>query len=115
MKAIHETVTLPQESKSIIDYYGLVLYFDTTITTPLTVFAAVLDRRSACKIVFKKGLYKGLDFFDTETETGLTNDEKSQFKQLVENNLDDLVRGWVDYFVFNREPNVDIVTKSLNA
>ena len=115
MKAIQETVSLPQESKSIIDYYGLVVYFDTTISTPIIVFAAVLDRRSACKIEFKQGLYKGLELFDTETETGLTNQEKEQFKQLVENNLDDLIRGWIDFFVFNREPNVDIVTYSLTV
>ena len=91
----------------------MVLYFDPSNTTPLTIYAAVLDRRSCCQILFKAGLFKGLNFFNTETELGLTLHEKEQFQQLIENNLDDIVRGWIDFFVFNREPNINIVTKSL--
>ena len=113
MKSTQTQVRLPQESKSTIEYYGLVLYFDPLATSPLTVFAAVLDRRSACRISFKNGLFKGLEFFETETELGLTAEENHQFKLLIENNLDDIIRGWIDFFVFNREPNIDIVTKNL--
>ncbi len=113
MKTAQLAISLPKESKSIIDYFGLVLFFDPSVNTPLTVYAAVLDRRSGCKIVFQSGLFKGLQFFNTESELGLTTEEKDQFQQLIENNLDDIVRGWIDFFVFNREPNIDIVTKSL--
>ncbi len=68
---------------------------------------------SMAKIVFKNGLFERVDIFPVENKPGLDELDNNRVKLLIVNNLDDIIKRWIDHFIYNKPIIEEIITKRI--
>lgn len=92
---------------ALYDYYGLEVFFKKDISLPISVYARRDNKESCIRIEFKDGLVKSVAM-DPEINA-LDADDAETFMLLTEKNISEIVKSWLDAFIYNKEVSSEII------
>lgn len=87
----------------LYEYYGLIILFYSLEHEPIHVHGKYQDRESKAEIIFENGKFKEVIIKEVTGKKPLDAQNLKKFKKIVELYRDDIVRKWVDFFVYNKE------------
>ena len=97
----------------IYDYYGLEVYFINKAELPIIVYARRYDAESAMSITFKNGLVDDIHFIPVEKE--LDPDDRELFHLLVEKNIPDIIKAWLDVFLYKKPVELEVIKSNIRT
>lgn len=98
---------------ALFNYYDLKIYFKNTDFRPLHLYAQRGNRVSIGAVVFEKGLFKRIFILTEEGVEPLDEIDLNRLKLLIINNLDEVVKRWTNYYVFNKTIAEEIITQRI--
>lgn len=97
----------------LYEYFGLIILFYSNEHEPIHVHCKFQDKESKAEIIFENGKFLEVRISDVAGKKPLDTQNLKLFKRLVEVYRDDIVRKWVDFFVFNKEIKAEKITKKI--
>jgi hypothetical protein len=97
----------------LYEYYGLIILFYSLEHEPIHVHGKYQDRESKAEIIFENGKFKEVVIKEVPGKKPLDAQNMKKFKKIVEVYRDDIVRKWVDFFVYNKEIASEKIIKKL--
>lgn len=97
----------------LYEYFGLIILFYSLEHEPIHVHGKFQDRESKAEIVFKDGKFIKILITEVEGKKPLDVNHMKKFVKLVEIYRDDIVRKWIDFFIYNIEITPEKITKKL--
>lgn len=95
------------------EYFGLIILFYSNEHEPIHVHGKYQGKESKAEISFENGKFIGIIIKDVPGKEPLDAANLKKFIKIVELYRDDIVRKWIDFFVYNIEINVEKITKKL--
>lgn len=96
----------------IFDYYGLEVYFKSTPELPIKIYARRDQSESAMSITFKNGLVDDIHFLNVEKE--LDHEDREIFRLILEKNISEIIKAWLDIFLYNKPVEPEIIKSKIN-
>ena len=102
--------------KHLFDYLGLQIYLSVSDDKPLTFYgrSETDNRISKAVIHLKDGIYKGIEIKEVADFEELDEKEKRQLMQLIDANLSDIIKYWIDFYVYKKEVPFERILKPIN-
>lgn len=97
----------------LYEYFGLVFLFYSNEHEPIHVHGRFQDCESKAEIIFENGKFKEIIITEVLGKKPLNNKNIKRFKKIVELYRDDIVRKWIDFFVYNIEVSPEKITKKI--
>ena len=97
----------------LYEYFGLVILFYSNEHEPIHVHCKYQGKESKAEIIFDNGKFVEVRISDVMGKEPLDIQNVKKFKKLVEFYRDDIVRKWVDFFVYNKTIVSEIITKKI--
>ena len=97
----------------LYDYFGLVILFYSLEHEPIHVHCKFQGKESKAELIFENGKFVEVRISSVYGKDPLDNNNLKKFKKLVEVYRDDIVRKWVDFFVYNKVIESERITKKL--
>lgn len=97
----------------IYDYYGLEVYFKDKAELPIVVHARRNDTESAMSVTFKNGLVDDILFIPVEKE--LDPEDRELFHLLVEKNISEIIKAWLDVFLYKKPVELEIIKSNIRT
>jgi hypothetical protein len=97
----------------LYDYFGLVFLFYSHEHEPIHIHGKYQGKESKAEIIFENGKYKEILIKDVKGKEPLDIRSLKKFRKVIELYRDDIVRKWIDYFVYNIEFAPEKITKKL--
>lgn len=98
---------------TLYEYFGLIILFYSNEHEPIHVHGKYQGRESKALIIFKNGKFEKIEIVGVRGKKPLLKKEMQRFNIIVETYRDDIVRKWIDFFVYNREVKPERITKKL--
>ena len=95
----------------LYEYFGLIFLFYSQEHEPIHVHGKFQDKESKAEIIFENGKFKEIIIKNVQGKNPLDTQNLKKFKKIVELYRDDIVRKWIDYFVYNIEISPEKITK----
>ena len=95
----------------LYEYLGLVILFYSHET--IHVHCKYQDKESKAEIIFENGKFIKIKMSSVKGKEPLDTQNLKKFKRLVETYRDDIVRKWIDFFVFNKVIETVKITKRI--
>ncbi len=70
-------------------------------------------KKSKAEIIFENGKFKEIVIKEVQGKMPLDVQNLKKFKKIVELYRDDIVRKWIDFFVYNIEISPEKITKKI--
>jgi len=87
----------------LYEYFGLIFLFYSQEHQPIHVHGKYQEKESKAEIIFEDGKFKEILIKDVAGKDPLDTQTLKKFKKIVELYRDDIVRKWIDFFVYNIE------------
>jgi len=97
----------------LYEYLGLIILFYSNEHEPIHVHCKFQGKESKANILFENGKFIRVEISNVQGKEPLDAVNLKKFKKFVEIYRDDIVRKWVDFFVFNKEIKPEKITKKL--
>lgn len=97
----------------LYEYFGLIILFYSHEHEPIHVHCKYQGKESKAEIIFKEGKFIGIKISNVKGKESLDLQNEKKFKRLVEVYRDDIVRKWVDFFVYNKIIVSEKITKKI--
>jgi hypothetical protein len=97
----------------LYEYFGLMILFYSNEHELIHVHCKYQGKESKADIIFENGKFIEVRISDVKGKDPLETKEMKQFRKLVEIYRDDIVRKWIDFFVYNKEVVSEKITKKL--
>ena len=97
----------------LYEYFGLIILFYSLEHEPIHVHGKFQDRESKAEIIFENGKFVKITISEVEGKKPLDVNHLKKFVKLVETYRDDIVRKWIDFFIYNIEITPEKITKKL--
>ena len=97
----------------LYEYFGLIILFYSNEHEPIHVHGKYQGKESKAEIIFEDGKFIEVRIVDVNGKEPLDSQNLKKFRKLVETYRDDIVRKWVDFFVYNRSISSEKITKKL--
>jgi len=97
----------------LYDYFGLVFLFYSHEHEPIHIHGKYQGKESKAEIIFENGKYRKILIKDVKGKEPLDIQSLKKFRKVIELYRDDIVRKWIDYFVYNIEFAPEKITKKL--
>jgi hypothetical protein len=97
----------------LFEYFGLVVRFYSNEHEPIHVHGVYRDRESRADIVIRDGRVVEIRFMTVKGRKPLGASQDRDFRKLVAHFEDDIVRKWVDFFVFHKHVDPEIIARRL--
>ena len=97
----------------LYEYFGLIILFYSNEHEPIHVHGKYQGKESKAEITFEDGKFIEVRIIDVNGKEPLDSQKLKKFRKLVETYRDDIVRKWVDFFVYNRSISSEKITKKL--
>jgi hypothetical protein len=108
------TATVVKTSQIVLlEYRGLEVSLFPDDKTPIHFYATSGDDVAMAKIVFKNGIYDRLEIVNLQGISPLSDKNKERFRLIAEEYLSELVRNWIDHFVYGKIPQSEKIQRSL--
>lgn len=97
----------------LYDYFGLEVYFKGESTLPITVYGKRGSLIAAKTILLKDGL---LDIIkDNIVDNPLDASDQEIFNQLVERNVSEIIKSWIDIYVYGIKKQPELIKQRLSS
>lgn len=97
----------------VYDYYGLEVYFKNKAELPITIYARRGDAESGMSITFRNGLVDDIHFIEVEKE--LDNEDRELFRLLLEKNISEIIKAWLDVFLYKKTIEVEVIKSNIKS
>ncbi len=97
----------------LYEYFGLIILFYSQEHEPIHVHGKYQGKESKAEIRFENGKFAEIVIKDVPGKEPLNIQNLRKFKKIVEIYRDDIVRKWIDYFVYNIEISPEKITKKI--
>lgn len=97
----------------LYEYYGLIILFYSNEHEPIHVHCKYQGMESKAEIVFENGKFVEVIISEVKGKEPLDIQNRKKFKKLVELYRDDIVRKWIDFFVYNKVIETEKITKKI--
>ncbi len=97
----------------LYEYFGLVILFYSNEHEPIHVHCKYQDKESKAEIIFENGKFLKIKIKDVPGKEPLDSKNLKKFMKIVEIYRDDIVRKWIDFFVYNVEITCEKITKRI--
>ena len=97
----------------LYEYFGLIFLFYSNEHEPIHVHGKFQDKESKAEIVFENGKFKEIIIKEVAGKEPLDAQNMKKFRKIVELYRDDIVRKWIDYFVYNLEIVPEKITRKV--
>ena len=97
----------------LYEYFGLIILFYSNEHEPMHVHCKFQGKESKAELIFENGKFVEVRISDVTGKESLDSQNLKKFKKLVETYRDDIVRKWVDFFVYNKTIEFERITKKL--
>ncbi len=97
----------------LYEYFGLVVFFYTNEHEPIHVHGEFQGGHARAEIFLKDGKILRIVFSNVSGKRPLGGNKMKDFRTLVHAKSDDIVRRWIEYFVFKKHNKPEIITRKL--
>lgn len=97
----------------LYEYFGLVVFFFTNEHEPIHVHGEFQSGHAKAEIFLKAGKVVRIVFSDISGKPPLPGGKMKDFRILVKAKADDIVRRWIEYFVFKKHNKPEVITRKL--
>jgi hypothetical protein len=97
----------------LYEYMGIIVFFYSNEHQPVHVHGRYQGKESKLEIILVDGLVSEIRVQDVVGKPPLTGRQLKDFKILVETFANDIVKSWVDYFVYNKSIANKRITRKL--
>ncbi len=97
----------------LYEYFGLIILFYSNEHQPIHVHGKYQDQESKAEIIFHEGKFKEIRITDVKGKKPLDPKNKKRLKVITEKYRDDIVRKWIDFFVYNRKVETEKITTKI--
>jgi hypothetical protein len=97
----------------LYDYFGLVFLFYSQEHEPIHVHGRYQGKESKAEIIFENGKFKEIIIKEVQGKEPLDIQNLKKFKKVVELYRDDIIRKWIDFFVYNIAFAPEKITKKI--
>lgn len=97
----------------LYEYFGLVILFYSREHEPIHVHCKYQGKESKAEIIFEDGKFVEVRILEVKGKEPLDAKNLKRFVSLVEVYRDDIVRKWVDFFIYNKPIESVKITKKL--
>jgi hypothetical protein len=97
----------------LYEYFGLIILFYSNEHEPIHVHCKYQGTESKAEIIYVNGKFSEVIIKKVPGKAPLKTQNLKRFKKLVENYRDDIIRKWVDFFVYNKVIVSERITKKI--
>ena len=97
----------------LYEYFGLVVFFYTNEHQPIHVHGEFQNSYARAEIFLKEGRIIRIVFSNVKGKNPLPGNKMKDFKTLVNAKAGDIVRRWIEYFVFKKHNKPEIITRKI--
>lgn len=97
----------------LYEYFGLIILFYSNEHEPIHVHGKYQDRESKAVIIFENGKFVRVEISDVVGKKPLDKRRIKMFEKFVTHFRDDIIRKWIDFFVYNIEIKPERITKKV--
>lgn len=97
----------------LYEYFGLIFLFYSNEHEPIHVHGKYQNKESKAEILFENGKFKEIIIREVVGKEPLDIQNIKKFKKIVELYRDDIVRKWIDFFIYNIEFPSEKITKKI--
>ena len=97
----------------LYEYFGLIILFYSSEHEPIHVHCKYQGKESKAEIIYKDGKFVAVVLSEVQGKEPLDIQNQKKFKKLVEALREDIVRKWIDFFVYNVPISCETITKKL--
>lgn len=97
----------------LYEYFGLIVLFYSNEHEPIHVHGKYNGRESKAEIIIENGIIVAIMIKEVRGKAPLDSGTMKKFQRLVETYKEDIVKKWIDFFVYNREISVETITQKL--
>ena len=97
----------------LYEYFGLVVFFYANEHEPIHVHGEFQGRHARAEILLKDGKVVRIVFSVIRGKPPLSAGKLKDFQVVVRARAEDIVRRWVDFFVFKRHNKPEIINRKL--
>lgn len=80
---------------------------------PIHVHGKYLEKESKAEIIYENGKFKDIIIKDVMGREPLDIKNLKKFRKIIELYREDIVRKWIDFFVYNIEISIEKITKKV--
>ena len=97
----------------LYEYFGLIILFYSNEHEPIHVHCKYQGKESKAEIIYKDGKFIEVKIAEVQGKEPLDLQSQKKFKKLVEAYREDIVRKWIDFFVYNVSITCETITKKV--
>lgn len=97
----------------LYEYFGLVVFFYTNEHQPIHVHGEFQNGHARAEIFLREGRIVRIVFLNVSGKPPLPGNKMKDFRTLVKAKADDIVRRWIEYFVFKKHNQPELITRKL--
>jgi len=97
----------------IYEYLGIVIYFYSNEHDPIHVHGQYNGSEVKAEFVVEDGQVVEIIFKSVHNRKPLSDTQLSDFSAFVEKYANEIVKKWVDYFVYNKKIKTEIITRRI--
>ena len=97
----------------LYEYFGLVVMFYSNEHAPVHVHGLFQDRATRAEFVIENGRVAAIRYRAVKGRRPLTPARLADFRAVVEDQADDIVRKWVDFFVLHKAVKPETIMRRL--
>ncbi|MBI5775126.1 MAG: DUF4160 domain-containing protein [Verrucomicrobia bacterium] len=97
----------------LYEYFGLVVFFYANEHEPIHVHGEFQGGHARAEIILKDGKVLRIVFSNLKGKPPLSGSKMKDFQTVVRAKAEDIVRRWVDFFVFKKHNKPEIITRKL--
>ena len=97
----------------LYEYFGLIFLFYSQEHEPIHIHGKYQDKESKAEIIFENGKFKKIIIKNVPGKAPLDVQNLKKFKKIIELYRDNIIRKWIDFFVYNIEFTSEKITKKI--
>lgn len=108
------TATVVKTSRiSLLEYRGLEVCLFPSDKTPNHFYATIGDDVAMARVIFKNGIFEKSEILNVQGSSPMSDANRERFRVIVDEYLSELVRNWIDYYIYGKIPQCEKVQKNL--
>lgn len=97
----------------LYEYLGLIILFYSNDHEPIHVHGKYQGMESKAEVIFVDGVFREIAITKVKGKKPLDSKNLKNFRIFVETFRDEIVIKWIDYFVYNKPIQSEVITKKL--
>jgi hypothetical protein len=98
----------------VFEYYHLLLSFQPEDHVPVRIYAYFGEKANRALISFESGVFRSADIEPVMGHEPLDEEDRERFGLLMDMYLSDIVRAWIDHFVFHKSISREVIMRRIN-